>query len=102
MTDRRMTATRPQYADYVARTSGFIPLPPRRSVLPNALPLRAPETSYAAADRRETAAAPVFTLPARPGRDHGRGGTVFRSRSSAGNGARYVCSASQGSSPPLA
>ena len=36
MTDRRMTATRPQYADYVARTSGFIPLPPRRSVLPNA------------------------------------------------------------------
>jgi steroid 5-alpha reductase family enzyme len=30
MTDRRMTARRPQYADYVARTSGFIPLPPRR------------------------------------------------------------------------
>jgi steroid 5-alpha reductase family enzyme len=30
MTDRRMTASRPQYADYVARTSGFIPLPPRR------------------------------------------------------------------------
>lgn len=30
MTDRRMTASRPQYADYIARTSGFIPLPPRR------------------------------------------------------------------------
>ena len=32
MTDRRMTAARPQYADYVARTSGFFPLPPRRVV----------------------------------------------------------------------
>ena len=31
MTDRRMTASRPQYADYVARTSGFFPLPPRRA-----------------------------------------------------------------------
>jgi steroid 5-alpha reductase family enzyme len=30
MTDRRMTAARPGYAGYVARTSGFIPLPPRR------------------------------------------------------------------------
>ena len=30
MTDTRMTASRPQYADYVARTSGFIPLPPKR------------------------------------------------------------------------
>jgi steroid 5-alpha reductase family enzyme len=30
MTDRRMAASRPQYADYIARTSGFIPLPPRR------------------------------------------------------------------------
>ncbi|MGH3198086.1 MAG: DUF1295 domain-containing protein [Streptosporangiaceae bacterium] len=30
MTDRRMTASRSQYADYVARTSGFIPLPPKR------------------------------------------------------------------------
>ena len=30
MTDRRMTASRPGYAGYVARTSGFIPLPPRR------------------------------------------------------------------------
>jgi steroid 5-alpha reductase family enzyme len=29
MTDRRMTASRPQYADYVARTRGFIPLPPK-------------------------------------------------------------------------
>jgi steroid 5-alpha reductase family enzyme len=33
MTDRRMTKSRPQYADYVARTSGFIPLPPRRPKL---------------------------------------------------------------------
>jgi steroid 5-alpha reductase family enzyme len=30
MTDRRMRASRPQYADYIARTSGFFPLPPRR------------------------------------------------------------------------
>jgi protein-S-isoprenylcysteine O-methyltransferase Ste14 len=30
LTDRRMAATRPQYAGYAARTSGFIPLPPRR------------------------------------------------------------------------
>ena len=30
MTDTRMTASRPQYANYVARTSGFIPLPPKR------------------------------------------------------------------------
>jgi steroid 5-alpha reductase family enzyme len=30
MTDRRMTASRPQYADYVARTSGFFPLPPKK------------------------------------------------------------------------
>jgi steroid 5-alpha reductase family enzyme len=29
MTDRRMRASRPQYADYIARTSGFFPLPPR-------------------------------------------------------------------------
>ncbi len=29
MTDRRMTAARPAYADYVARTSGFFPLPPK-------------------------------------------------------------------------
>jgi steroid 5-alpha reductase family enzyme len=31
MTDRRMTASRPQYADYVARTSGFFPRPPKRT-----------------------------------------------------------------------
>ena len=31
MTDRRMTASRPRYANYVARTSGFIPLPPKRA-----------------------------------------------------------------------
>jgi len=36
MTDRRMTASRPQYADYVARTSGFIPLPPKRAPKRNA------------------------------------------------------------------
>jgi len=30
MTDRRMTGSRPGYADYVARTSGFIPLPRKR------------------------------------------------------------------------
>jgi len=29
LTDQRMVATRPQYADYAARTSSFIPLPPR-------------------------------------------------------------------------
>ena len=32
LTDQRMAATRPQYADYAARTSGFIPLPPRHRV----------------------------------------------------------------------
>jgi steroid 5-alpha reductase family enzyme len=31
MTDRRMTSARPQYADYVARTSGFFPRPPKRT-----------------------------------------------------------------------
>ena len=45
MTDRRMTASRPQYADYVARTSGFIPLPrkraPRRSAAAATPPGRA-------------------------------------------------------------
>ena len=30
LTHRRMAASRPQYANYIARTSGFIPLPPRR------------------------------------------------------------------------
>jgi steroid 5-alpha reductase family enzyme len=34
MTDRRMLASRPHYADYVARTSGFFPLPPRRNLPP--------------------------------------------------------------------
>jgi steroid 5-alpha reductase family enzyme len=34
LTDRRMAATRPQYADYAARTSGFFPLPPRRPAVP--------------------------------------------------------------------
>ena len=49
MTDRRMTASRPQYADYVARTSGFIPLPPKRA------PKRAPKRSAAAAAPGERA-----------------------------------------------
>jgi steroid 5-alpha reductase family enzyme len=35
LTDRRMAATRPRYADYAARTSGFIPRPPRKSHLRN-------------------------------------------------------------------
>jgi steroid 5-alpha reductase family enzyme len=30
LTDRRMKASRPGYLDYVERTSGFIPLPPKR------------------------------------------------------------------------
>ncbi len=30
MTDRRMKASRPGYLDYVERTSGFIPLPPKK------------------------------------------------------------------------
>jgi len=30
LTDQRMLASRPRYADYIARTSGFIPLPPKR------------------------------------------------------------------------
>lgn len=30
LTEARMQDTRPEYADYVARTSGFIPLPARR------------------------------------------------------------------------
>jgi steroid 5-alpha reductase family enzyme len=34
LTDRRMAATRPQYADYAARTSGFIPFPPRKPAPP--------------------------------------------------------------------
>jgi steroid 5-alpha reductase family enzyme len=32
LTDRRMAATRPQYAACAARTSAFVPLPPRRSL----------------------------------------------------------------------
>jgi steroid 5-alpha reductase family enzyme len=31
MTERRMSAARPGYADYVRRTSGFFPRPPRRA-----------------------------------------------------------------------
>ena len=45
MTDRRMTASRPRYADYVTRTSGFIPRPPKR----------APQRSAAAATPPERA-----------------------------------------------
>jgi len=40
MTDRRMTASRPGYAEYVERTSGFIPLPPKRHVSAAARPER--------------------------------------------------------------
>jgi steroid 5-alpha reductase family enzyme len=29
--EKRMASTRPGYADYVRRTSGFVPLPPRRT-----------------------------------------------------------------------
>jgi steroid 5-alpha reductase family enzyme len=43
MTDRRMTASRPRYADYVARTSGFIPLPPKRAPRRNAAASVPPE-----------------------------------------------------------
>jgi Protein of unknown function (DUF1295) len=42
LTDRRMAATRPQYAGYAARTSGFIPRPPRKSHLPNGTWVPAP------------------------------------------------------------
>jgi steroid 5-alpha reductase family enzyme len=31
MTDRRMKASRPGYVEYIERTSGFIPLPPKRA-----------------------------------------------------------------------
>jgi len=40
MTDRRMKASRPGYAEYVERTSGFIPLPPKRHVSAEARPER--------------------------------------------------------------
>ena len=40
LTERRM-ADRPQYADYVARTSGFFPRPPKRRP-PNAAPPNPP------------------------------------------------------------
>ncbi|HEX3788736.1 MAG TPA: DUF1295 domain-containing protein [Pseudonocardiaceae bacterium] len=32
MTEKRMRAQRPDYVDYIERTSGFVPLPPRRAV----------------------------------------------------------------------
>ena len=73
LTDRRMAATRPQYADSAARTSGFIPLPPRRHLLPNGtwFHLRASAPAPpggAAADRRETAAARLLRYsPSSPG-----------------------------------
>jgi steroid 5-alpha reductase family enzyme len=40
MTDRRMKASRPGYADYIERTSGFIPLPPKRRAAGPAQPGR--------------------------------------------------------------
>ena len=41
MTDRRMLASRPQYADYIARTSSLIPLPPKARAAGAAPPERA-------------------------------------------------------------
>lgn len=38
MTERRMSGNRPGYAEYVTRTSGFIPLPPRRPHRPRSVP----------------------------------------------------------------
>ena len=43
MTDRRMKASRPGYADYVARTSGFFPLPPKRAAKRRAAGAAPPE-----------------------------------------------------------
>jgi steroid 5-alpha reductase family enzyme len=40
LTDRRMKASRPGYAEYVERTSGFIPLPPKRRAAASARPER--------------------------------------------------------------
>jgi steroid 5-alpha reductase family enzyme len=40
MTDRRMKASRPGYAEYVERTSGFVPLPPKRRAAASARPER--------------------------------------------------------------
>jgi steroid 5-alpha reductase family enzyme len=31
LTEKRMSSSKPGYADYVRRTSGFLPLPPRTS-----------------------------------------------------------------------
>jgi steroid 5-alpha reductase family enzyme len=74
MTDRRMAATRPQYADYAARTSGFFPLPPRRSRLGRrprrAAPGRCQVTRPAAAAVMG-AAAPHCAAAARPGTGSG-------------------------------
>jgi steroid 5-alpha reductase family enzyme len=55
LTDKRMAASRPQYADYAARTSAFIPLPPRRSTVGSR-----PENG------------PEGRLEGRPGRAEGR------------------------------
>jgi steroid 5-alpha reductase family enzyme len=33
LTEKRMSSSKPGYADYVARTSGFFPLPPRKGSL---------------------------------------------------------------------
>jgi steroid 5-alpha reductase family enzyme len=34
LADRHMARTRPEYAEYARRTSGFIPLPPRHGARP--------------------------------------------------------------------
>ena len=38
MTERRMSGNRPGYAEYIRRTSGFVPLPPRRPHRPRSAP----------------------------------------------------------------
>ncbi len=77
MTDRRMTAARPQYADYVARTSGFFPLPPKHT--PARGHLRAP---------RPRAPQKLHLRPQQPSQQQEPAQTLCRRRSPAGNGAR--------------
>jgi steroid 5-alpha reductase family enzyme len=80
LTDRRMARTRPDYAEYAARTSGFIPLPPRRrrSVLPDGYRDRGLHARLARA-RQSRAGGGVRRRP--PGRAR------FRRRSGAGRAA---------------
>ena len=73
LTDRRMAATRPQYADYAARTSGFVPLPPRKHLLRNGPNVRYLDARAAAAARPGTAPG-RSARPARAGRRRWRSG----------------------------